>query len=126
MFFSSRCCAVAGVPATDTARAATMPMGMSFFTCFVLSLFSVLANGDWRRARATDAADQRDDAVDRRQADQAVDDAAGGVRLAELETKDPRDEVELRDGDETPVEAADDQERGGEQIELSHCCTPPV
>ena len=42
--------------------------------------------------------------VDRRDAHEAVDDAAEGLRLAEVESHDPGDEVELREGDETPVE----------------------
>jgi hypothetical protein len=38
MFFSSLGRAAAGAPATNRARAATMPMGRSFFMCDVLSL----------------------------------------------------------------------------------------
>ena len=40
--------------------------------------------------------------VDRRDAHQAVDDAAGRVGLAEVESDDPGDEIELRDGDQAP------------------------
>ena len=46
--------------------------------------------------------------VDRCRSHEDVDDATGGVRLAEVETAaDPRDEVELEDADEAPVETAD-------------------
>src|SRR5918995_6845008 len=80
--------------------------------------------------RAAAAARERRDAVDGGDADEAVDDAAGRVRRAELLAEDPGDEVELGDRDEPPVEPADDHERRGEQVELLHgvyllyrCCT---
>ena len=47
-------------------------------------------------------------AVDRSEADEAVDDPGGGVGLAEVEAEDPRNQVELGDGDEAPVQPADD------------------
>jgi hypothetical protein len=103
-----------------------MPIGRSFFTFRLSFLFSGLVSADWLWAGAPCTADQRADPVDRCEADEAVDDAGDRVRLSELEAEDPGHEIELRDCDETSVEAADDQERGGEQIELSHCCTPPV
>ena len=49
----------------------------------------------WVRPDRTPARDQDADLVDRGQADEAVDDPAGGVRLAEVEAEDLRDEVEL-------------------------------
>ena len=84
--------AVAGAPATDRARAATMPMEASF-TCFVL--FFGGERCGFGAAACT--ADERADSVDRREADEAVDDAGDCVRLAELEAEGPGDEVELRD-----------------------------
>ena len=46
-------------------------------------------------------------------ADEPVDDAGGGIRLAELHTEDLSDEVEAGKGNEFPVERADDGQRSG-------------
>src|SRR6185312_8501285 len=55
------------------------------------------------------------------EADEHVDDAGDGVRLAEVEAAaDRRDEVELRQSYEAPVEAADDEQRHGGEVELLH------
>jgi len=59
-------------------------------------------------------AQERADGVDGRHADEGVDDAADRVRLTELEADDPGHEVEAGEGDEPPVETADDEERRGE------------
>ena len=58
--------------------------------------------------------------VDRGEADEAVDDPAHGVRLAEVETDERRDEVKLCDRDQAPIQAADHDQRGGEDVELLH------
>ena len=71
-------------------------------------------------------ADQTAELVEGGQPDEAVDDPRGRVRLSELEPDDPGDEVELRDGDETPIEASDDDQRACGEIERIHCCTPSV
>src|SRR6185312_8700750 len=49
-----------------------------------------------------------------------VDDPTGDVRLAEVLAEEPRDEVELRQGDKAPVETADDHEDDGDRRELLH------
>src|SRR5215204_7328149 len=119
MFFSSLGRAVAGAPATDRATAATMPIGRSLFMCSSF-LLVVLVSADGVRAGVTCAADERADSVDRRDADEAVDDATAGIGLAELEPEDPGHEIELRYRDEAPIEAADDEQCCGEQVELLH------
>src|SRR5690606_22288327 len=45
--------------------------------------------------------------------DEAVDDAGGGVGLAELQSEDGRYEVELCQGDEPPIDRADPGEGAG-------------
>src|SRR6185369_16961173 len=52
--------------------------------------------------------------------DQPVDDPAGDVGLTEVLAEQPRDEVELRQGDETPVETTDDHKGGGDGNEFLH------
>lgn len=50
--------------------------------------------------------------VERCDSDRDVDDATRGVRLSEVEAAaDPRDEIELEDADETPVESSNDDEQ---------------
>ena len=56
--------------------------------------------------------------IDGGEADEAVDDAAGCVRLAEVETDELGDEIELGDGDEAPVEPADDDEDRCQDVQL--------
>src|SRR5215218_7841552 len=70
------------------------------------------------RACLTAAGGEPAEAVHGREPDEAVDDPAGGVRLAEVEADHPRNQVELRDRDEAPVEAADEHECKWEQIAL--------
>src|SRR5690606_1519406 len=58
---------------------------------------------------------------DRREGDQGVDDDAERVLVAEL--AGPRDgghEIEIGEGYEPPVQASDDQQNLGDDIELSH------
>lgn len=101
----------------------------------VVVLYEWLSAGSDSRGPAmrSPCADQRGDAVDRSQAYEAVDDPARHIGLAEVETEDPGDEIELRDCDQAPVEAADEQKHGGDQIELAHyvyllsrCCPDPT
>src|SRR4051812_41441022 len=73
-----------------------------------------------RGAGGATGAEQRGDAVDGGDADEPVDHAARRVGRAELLAEQPGDEIELGDRDEAPVEAADDQERGSDEIELLH------
>src|SRR5436190_1554714 len=73
-----------------------------------------------RGAGGATGAEQRGDAVDGGDADEPVDHAARRVGRAELLAEQPGDEIELGDRDEPPVEAADDQERGSDEIELLH------
>src|SRR5689334_2595770 len=90
------------------------------------SLASAGADRGCVRARPAGRSEQGTDAVDGGEADEAVHDAARDVRLPEVEADDRRHEVELRDCDEAPVEPADQNEGGREQVELLHSCTPPV
>jgi len=71
-----------------------------------------VARGDSRGRVLVAACERRQPGrtVDRRQADEAVYDAGRGVRLAEVEAEDPGHEIELRDGDETPIEPTDDEQ----------------
>ena len=72
----------------------------------------------------TAPAGQPDDAVHSRRADEPVDHAADGIGLAEIVTGDRRDQVELGDGDEAPVEAADDEECCSDGVERFHDAPP--
>jgi DNA-binding transcriptional MerR regulator len=60
------------------------------------------------------------------EADEAVDEPADGVGLAELEADNRGHEIELGDCHEPPVEASDHDERRGDDVELLHCIPPSV
>jgi len=49
---------------------------------------------------------------------EAIDDAGRRVGLAEIESEDFRDEVKLGDGDEPPVEGADDGQNAGSKTKV--------
>src|SRR5581483_7992961 len=88
---------------------------------FLLSSGSAGAGGGGARGCAPAGVDEGGDAVEGGSADEAVDGSARCVRVAEVHAaEDPGDEIELRDADEAPVEAADEHEGGGEQVELLH------
>src|SRR5215218_5053908 len=76
-------------------------------------------------ARAAQEATDGDQLVDGGEADEAVHDPADGVGLAEVEADERRDEVELRERDQPPVQATDDHQCAGEDVELLHWF-PPV
>ena len=77
-----------------------------------------------RRADAGFAARELGDAVDGGESDESVDDAAGDVRLAEVLSDKPSDQVELGERDEAPVEPADDHEDDRERVERLHVLPP--
>ena len=68
---------------------------------------------------------ERRDAVDGCQADEAIDDSAAHVRVAEVHAaEDPGDKIELREGDEPPVEPAHEHECCGDDVQLLHSYDP--
>src|SRR5215211_5992064 len=64
------------------------------------------------------------DLVGGAESDEAVDDAGSGIGLAEIEPEERGDEVELRDRDEPPIHASDDDERRCKDIKLLHSSPP--
>ena len=74
-------------------------------------------------------AEQRGDAIDGGEPHEAVDDPAGRVRRAEVLAEEPGHEVELGDRDQTPIEAADDEQRSGNDVQRvspSNFCSSSV
>src|SRR5512146_455258 len=124
MLGSSFVLAVAAETVTERTSAANATIVTSFF---ILSPLSSGARGSASagcgRSKGGPAArsQQRPDSVDRGETDEAVDDPARGVGVTEVEAAtDPGDEVELGDRHEAPVEAADEHEGRGQQVELLH------
>src|SRR5918995_1207709 len=60
-----------------------------------------------------------------RKADEAVDHAGEPVRLAELEAGDLRDEVELRERDEAPVQGPHDRQPQRQDVQFLHLSPSP-
>jgi hypothetical protein len=69
---------------------------------------------------APPGAGERGQLVGGGQAHEPVHDPARGVRLAEVQADQRRDEVELRDRHQALVQPADDDQRGGKHFELLH------
>src|SRR3954451_15082914 len=61
-------------------------------------------------------AEQRGDAVDGGDPHEPIDDPRRCACRPELLAEDPRDEIELGDRDQAPVEAADDDQGGGNEV----------
>jgi len=77
-------------------------------------------------ARLATRAGKTAELVEGRQTDEAVDDPRGRVCLPELEADDPGNEVKLRECDEAPIQASDDDQRACGEIEGIHSCPPSV
>src|SRR5829696_8793255 len=118
----------ASAPAARTATAVASSAAVvsrSLVMPFLLSV-ECLLDGARRRlaAPATGDREQPRRPVDSSDADEPVDDPAGGVRLAEIAAEDRCHQVELGDRDEAPVEPADDQQGCREQIDPFHPVPP--
>src|SRR5215208_2492012 len=92
----------------------------------IVFLLSLGGGGGGSPAPAAPHCRPLDDLVDGCSSDEAVDNSGGRVRLAEVEPEERRDEVELGDRDESPVQGADDDEHARQHVDLLHVPLLPV